>query len=103
MSKENNAVSFGVGLLFGVIGGVITAVLYAPKSGKETREDVENIVSDWAQKYTPSIQEAKKQAMSSIDVMRYRLEEQYNKINESIKAKQIAKAKEKESGDYDIN
>ena len=103
MSKENNALCFGAGLLLGVVGGVIAAVLYAPKSGEQTRKDVENIVSDIAQKYAPDITEAKKQAMSSIDVMRYRLEQQYNKINESIKAKQIAKAKEKESGDFDIN
>ncbi len=103
MSKENNAISFGMGMLIGVVGGVIAAVLYAPKSGEETRKDVENIVSDFAQKYAPDITEAKKQAMSSIDVMRYKLEQQYNKINETIKAKQIAKAKEKEAGDFDIN
>ena len=103
MSKEDNSVSFGVGLLAGVIGGVIAAILYAPKSGEETRKNVENAVSNLAEKYTPEIQEAKKQALTSIDVMRYRLEQQYNKINDTIKAKQIAKAKEKESNEFDIN
>ena len=103
MSKEDNSVSFGVGLLAGVIGGVIAAILYAPKSGEETRKNVENAVSNLAEKYTPEIQEAKKQALTSIDVMRYRLEQQYNKINDTIKAKQIAKAKEKESSEFDIN
>ena len=49
------------------------------------------------------IQEAKRQAITSIDVMRYKLEQKYNKINESIKAKQIAKAKEKEYSDYEVN
>lgn len=103
MSKEDNSISFGVGLLMGVVGGVITAILYAPKSGEETRKDVENVITDMAQKYTPEINEAKRQALTSIDVMRYRLEQQYNKINESIKAKQIAKAKQKESIDYEVN
>lgn len=103
MSKEDNSVAFGVGLLAGVIGGVIAAILYAPKSGEETRKNVENAVSNLAEKYTPEIQEAKKQALTSIDVMRYRLEQQYNKINDTIKAKQIAKAKEKESNEFDIN
>lgn len=103
MSKEDNSISFGVGLLMGVVGGVIAAILYAPKSGEETRKDVENVITDMAQKYTPEINEAKKQALTSIDVMRYRLEQQYNKINESIKAKQIAKAKQKESIDYEVN
>ncbi len=103
MSKEDNSISFGVGLLMGVVGGVIAAILYAPKSGEETRKDVENVITDMAQKYTPEINEAKRQALTSIDVMRYRLEQQYNKINESIKAKQIAKAKQKESIDYEVN
>ena len=103
MSKEDSSISFGVGLLFGVVGGVIAAILYAPKSGEETRKNVENVITDLAEKYTPEIQEAKKQALTSIDVMRYKLEQQYNKINETIKAKQIAKAKQKETNEYDVN
>ena len=103
MSKEDNSISFGVGLLLGVVGGVIAACLYAPKSGEESRKDIENAITDMAQKYTPEIQEAKKQALTSIDVMRYRLEQQYNKINDSIKAKQLAKAKAKELSDYEVN
>ncbi len=103
MSKEDSSISFGVGLLLGVVGGVIAAVLYAPKSGEETRKDIENVITDIAEKYTPEIKEAKKQALTSIDVMRYRLEQQYNKISETIKAKQIAKAKQKESTDYEVN
>lgn len=103
MAKEDNSFCLGVGMVLGVIGGVIAAVLYAPKSGEETRKNVEDVIVDMAQKYTPEIKQAKRQALNSIDVMRYRLEEQYNKINETIKAKQIAKAKEKESNDYDVN
>ena len=90
-------------MLLGVVGGVIAAVLYAPKSGEETRKDVENVVTDMAQKYAPEIQEAKRQALTSIDVMRYKLEQKYNKINDSLKAKQLAKAKEKEYSDYEMN
>ena len=66
MSKEDNSVAFGVGLLAGVIGGVVAAILYAPKSGEETRKNVENAVSNLAEKYTPEIQEAKKQALTSM-------------------------------------
>ena len=101
MSKEDNSISFGLGMLLGVVGGVIAAVLYTPKSGEETRKNVENVITDFAQRYTPEIQEAKRQALTSIDVIRYRLEQQYNKINSTIKAKQIAK--EKESTDYEVN
>ena len=91
MAKEDNSVSFGIGMLLGVVGGVIAAILYTPKSGEETRKNVENVITDIAQKYTPEINEAKRQALTSIDVMRYRLEQQYNKINDNIKAKQLAK------------
>ena len=103
MSRDDKSVSFGLGLLIGVIGGVVAAVLYAPKSGEETRKEVGEAISDIAQKYTPEIREAKRQALTSIDVIRYRLEQQYNKISDSIKAKQLAKAKEKENTDYEIN
>ena len=104
MSKDDSSISFGVGLLLGVVGGVIAACLYTPKSGEETRKDVENVITDIAQKCTPEINEAKRQALTSIDVMKYRLEQQYNKLNESIKAKHIAKAKAKEAmEDYEVN
>lgn len=103
MAKEDNSISFGLGVLIGVIGGVIAAVMYAPKSGEETRKEVGDVIADMAQKYTPEIREARKQALTSIDVIRYRLEQEYNKINDSIKAKHLAKAKEKETTDFDIN
>lgn len=103
MSKEDNSISFGMGLLAGVVGGVVAAILFAPKSGKETREELKEFANDFAQKHAPEIKEAKKQALQSLDVMKYKLEKQYNKINEHIKAKQMAKAKEKESMSYDFN
>ena len=103
MSKEDNSVIFGLGVLAGVVGGVIAAVLTAPRSGEETRREVGNMISDIAQKYAPEINDAKRQALTSIDVMRYRLEQQYNKISDSIKAKQMAKAKQKENMDFEIN
>ncbi len=103
MSKEDNSISFGMGLLLGILGGVTAAILYAPKSGAETREDIKNCVNDFAQKHAPEIKEAKKQALESLDMMKYKLEKQYNKINEHIKAKQMAKAREKEDESYDLN
>ncbi len=103
MSKEDNSISFGMGLLMGILGGVAAAILYAPKSGAETREDVKNFVNDFAQKHAPEIKEAKKQALESLDMMKYKLEKQYNKINEHIKAKQMAKAREMEDRSYDYS
>lgn len=103
MSREDNSVVFGLGLLLGVVGGVVAGILYAPKSGEETRKDLQDAVVDFADKHSPEINEAKKQALTSIDVMRYKIEKKYNKISNMIKAKQLAKAKERESVDYDLN
>src|SRR5574344_1042996 len=96
MSKEDSSISFGVGLLGGILGGLIAGILLAPKSGKETREELKSCVEDCAQKYAPQIQEAKKQALCSFDVLKFKLEKQYNKFNDALKAKNLAKAKEKE-------
>ncbi len=101
MSKDDNSIIFGMGLLAGVVGGIVAAILYAPKSGKETREELKTIVNDFAQKHAPEIKEAKKQAMESLDMMKYKLEKQYNKINDHLKAKQMAKAKRMEDRSYD--
>lgn len=103
MSKEDNSLAFGIGLLAGVIGGVVAGVLLAPKPGEETRKDVEKVIVDIAEKHAPEIEEAKRQALTSVDVMKYKIEKKYNKLNQSLKAKQLAKAKEKEYTDYDLN
>ena len=103
MSKEDNSIVFGMGLLAGILGGVAAAILYAPKSGKETREEIKVFVNDLAEKHAPEIKKAKKQALESLDMMKYKLEKQYNKINEHIKAKQMAKAREMEDKSYDFN
>lgn len=103
MSKEDNSVVFGIGLLAGVVGGIIAGILLAPKPGEETRKEVEEVIVDLAQKHAPEIQEAKRQALTSIDMMKYNVEKKYNKLSEALKARQLAKAKEKESTDYDLN
>lgn len=103
MAKEDNSILFGVGLLTGILGGILGAVLYAPKSGKETREELKKSITTLAQKHAPEIKKAKKQALCSIDMMRYKLEKRYNELNNMLKAKQLAKAKELETCDYDFN
>lgn len=103
MSKKDNSIAFGLGMLAGVVGGIITGILMAPKSGEETRKDVEEVVVDLAHKHAPEVQEAKKQALISIDMIKYSFEKKLNKLNEMIKARQLAKAKEKESTEYDID
>lgn len=103
MSKKNSSISFSLGLLAGVVGGIIAGVLHAPKSGDETREELKETIIDLAQKHSPEVQEAKKQALESIDLVKYKLERHYRKLNHMFKSKKLLKAKELEDSEYDFN
>ncbi len=103
MSKKDKSFGFAMGILGGIVGGIIAGILYAPKSGKETREDIKDCVKTLAETHAPHIEYAKKQAMESIDLVKFKIEKQYNKINDAIKAKNLQKAKEKEYGTDELN
>lgn len=103
MSNNDNSFNFGAGLLVGILGGIAAGILLAPKSGKEMREDLKKTFAEVAENIKPDMEEAKKQALTSIDMIKYKLEKQYNHINNSIKAKNMAKAKHMETDEYDFN
>ena len=42
MSSEPKRKGIAIGVAIGAVIGVVTGVLFAPKSGKETREDIKN-------------------------------------------------------------
>ena len=95
--RDKSSIGCGVGLLLGVVGGIVAGVLYAPRPGEEMREKVKGTVCDLAEKYSPEVKEAKKQALESIDLLRYKLEKQYKKFANTLKSKRMRKAKELES------
>ncbi|HIS37119.1 TPA: YtxH domain-containing protein [Candidatus Scatousia excrementigallinarum] len=98
MSK-NKAFAFGMGLLAGVIGGIVAGVLYAPKSGEESRREIKEAACELYEKHSPEIKEAKKQALENIDLMKYKLERQLRKFNNMVKSKKMQKAKELETSE----
>ena len=93
MCKKNDAFSFSMGIIAGVIGGIIGGVLFAPKSGEESRKELKDAACDLYEKHAPQIVDAKKQALESVDLMRYKLERQFRKLNNSLKSKKMQKAK----------
>lgn len=104
MGKEDSSIGFGLGLLAGVLGGIVAGILYAPCPGEEMRAKVKDTVCDLAEKYSPEVQEAKKQALESIDLLKYKLEMQYKKFGNMLKSKKLRRAKELEDiNDYDFN
>lgn len=102
MSK-NKSFMFGMGLLAGVVGGLVAGVLYAPKSGEESRRELKEAVCELYEKNAPAIKEAKKQALENVDLMKYKLERQLRKFNNMIKSKKLLKAKELEEMDDEYN
>jgi len=105
MCKEDkSSINFGLGLIAGVLGGLAAGILFAPCPGSEMREKVKDTVCDLAEKYSPEVTEAKKQALESIDLLKYKLEKQYKKFADMLKSKKMRKAKELEDiNDYDFN
>ena len=103
MSREKSSIGFGLGLIAGVIGGIVAGVLYAPKPGAESREELKAAATDFAEKHSPEIKEAKRKAVESIDLYRYKLERQFRKIGHMVKSYKLKKAKELEDSDYNYN
>lgn len=101
MSKKS--FMFGVGLIAGVIGGVVAGVLYAPKSGEESRKELKEAAMKLYEENAPAVSEAKKQALESIDLMRYKLERQLKKFNNMLKNRKMRKAKELEEAENQYN
>ena len=99
MCKKNDAFVFSMGIIAGVIGGIIGGVLFAPKSGEESRKELKETACDFYEKHAPQIIDAKKQALESVDLVKYKLERQFRKINNAIKSKKMRKAKELEDID----
>lgn len=102
MSK-NKSFMFAMGLIAGVVGGLVAGVLYAPKSGEESRRELKDAACELYEKNSPAIKDAKKQALENIDLMKYKLERQFRKFNNMVKSKKLLKAKELEEMDDEYN
>ena len=92
MSK-NKTFMFSMGVIAGVVGGIVAGVLFAPKSGEESRKELMETIDELYDKHAPQIADAKKQALESIDLMKYKVEKKLRKINNSVKSKKMQKAK----------
>jgi gas vesicle protein len=80
--NKDNAKGFGIGLLVGaVIGGVI-ALLYAPKTGKETRQ----LIKDKVTEVTEVVDAVKGKATEVVDAVKESASEVSRKGQAAVKA-----------------
>jgi gas vesicle protein len=56
---DNSTKSFFSGLFTGLIAGAVAGILLAPKSGKETREDIKQFAVDMGEKVSDKYEEIK--------------------------------------------
>ena len=95
MSRDDEGLLFGIGILAGVTAGIIGGLLFAPQSGEETRKKLEVKINEMTDN-CPCVENARRQVLEAMDVLQYKIEKTIKKIDESVKAKQLARAKEKE-------
>jgi len=77
MSRENNGLAKGlfIGFLVGGIAGAVTALLYAPKSGKELRGDIKRKTGELKDGVTDYIQSAGSRTTEMVNRGKNRSEE----------------------------
>ena len=95
--KEDKSFCFAMGIIAGVVGGIVAGVLLAPKPGVESRRELKEAIDELKEKYSPEIVQAKEQAMNAIKNSKDKIEDAYNKFNDYLKARQLAKAKNNET------
>ena len=95
--KDDSSFGFAIGILAGVVAGIATGILFAPKSGEETRKELKDTIDGLREKYSPEIIQAKEQALNTIKASKEKIEDTYKKFNDYLKAKQLAKAKNNET------
>ncbi|MDZ7270933.1 MAG: YtxH domain-containing protein [candidate division KSB1 bacterium] len=82
MNKETGA--FVKGLLIGGAVGAILALLYAPKSGKETREDIKRRTEEFLEEADRELAELKRRAANLVSQGRRKAEELAEEAEERV-------------------
>lgn len=68
--RNDDPISFFKGMLFGVMAGAVAGILLAPKSGKETREDIKRLAEDVEEKVVDTYEDARRIVMKKVRDMR---------------------------------
>jgi len=88
--------AFITGLFFGLAGGAVAGLLFAPKSGDELRADTQEFVRKLPGRLSNEINNPNARTREFIDRTRYSIENQVGKVKRDRDADRMAKAKRAE-------
>jgi len=103
MTKGNEGFSIGIGMIVGLVAGAITGVLFAPQSGEESRQKIKEVLKEYKDSLPEDMEQIKQAGLDSLEKMKLSLEEKIKNVNDHIKAKKLASAKQKETEECDID
>lgn len=94
--KSDGIFSFVMGLTAGLLGGAVLGLLFAPKSGDELREDLQDMARKLPDKINDEIKNPKGKTREFIEKTKYNIESQIDQAKQGREASRQAKAKQAE-------
>lgn len=85
--KIETVKNVGIGVATGVVAGAVGGVLLAPKSGKETREDIKEAGAKVTEKVGSTVKETYRLIGDKVVIKREQIDESKEKIKDYIESK----------------
>lgn len=103
--NDDGIFTFLLGMIFGVLGGVVAGILFAPKSGDELRADAQDFMRALPGRLNDEINNPNTRTREFIEKTRYSIESQVGKVKRDRDADRMAKAKRAEelASGYEFN
>jgi gas vesicle protein len=102
---DDGIFTFLAGMLFGILGGGILGILFAPKSGDELRADANTFVRSLPSRMNEELHNPNARTREFIEKTKCSIENQVGKVKKDRAADRMAKAKHAEelATGYDYN
>jgi gas vesicle protein len=88
--------SWLLGLFLGALGGATIAVLYAPKSGSQMRDELKESAKELPERLTEFVDDSLDLYATAVNYLQLAIEEQGLRIKKTVAASKLAAAKKRE-------
>ena len=88
--------SWLLGLTLGALGGVTIAILYAPKSGSQMRDELKESAKELPERLTELVDDSLDLYAMAVNKLQLVIEEQGMRIKKTVAASKLAAAKKRE-------